>query len=74
MQIPQQASGMLKVAEVAEMTGLSEATILREVHKGEFDAYRVGPSEKHIRITRESALAYLERRRITAQPLTPTAA
>lgn len=69
METNQQVSDMLKIAEVAEMTGLSDATVLREVHNGEFTAYRVGPSKKDIRIARASVLAYLERRLITPQPV-----
>lgn len=59
----------LTVAEVADMTGLSRASVLREIGNGEFTAFRVGPAQKHIRVTRASVDAYLARRTIapTAQ-------
>jgi len=47
-----QTTDKLKVAEVARLTGLSKATVLREIEAGEFTAYRVGPSQLHIRVTR----------------------
>ena len=67
-----QATDKLKVAEVARLTGLSKATVLREIEAGEFTAYRVGPSQLHIRVTRGSVDDYLARRAITGA--TPDAA
>ncbi len=55
----------LRPAEVAKLVGLSKASVLREIEAGEFEAFRVGPSQLHIRVTRASVLAYMERRRIT---------
>lgn len=65
---------MLSVAEVCVMTGLSRVSVLREVDNDEFEAYRVGPGKKHMRITRASALAYLDRRRVIAEPASVPAA
>ncbi len=75
METNQQVGDMVKIADAAQVAGLSDATVLREVHNGEFTAYRVGPSKKDIRITRASVLAYLERRLITpgASPAVPSA-
>lgn len=54
----------LTPAQVASIVGVSKATILREIDAGEFQAFRVGPSQKHIRVTRASVEDYLERRTI----------
>lgn len=63
MQTP--ATDKLKVSEVASLTGLSKASVLREIDAGEFTAFRVGPSRTHIRVTRASVDAYLARCAIT---------
>ena len=59
-----EASDKLRPAEVAKLVGLSKASVLREIEAGEFEAYRVGPSQLHIRVTRASVDAYLARRTI----------
>jgi len=69
----EQADGMLKVAEVAELVGLSRATVLREIRRGEFEAYRVGPTRSHLRVTRASVDAYMGRRLVAPQPSATTA-
>lgn len=56
----------LTPAQVASIVGVSKATILREIEAGEFEAFRVGPAQTRIRVTRASVDAYLSRRAIAA--------
>ena len=69
-----QAADKLTVAEVCAMTGLGRATAIREIGNGEFEAFRVGPAKKHIRVTRASVEAYLARRAIPSPTPSPAAA
>lgn len=65
---------LLTVAEVCAMTRQSKTSVHREIDAGEFDVKRVGPKGGSIRITRVSALAYLERRTVNVAPLAEVAA
>lgn len=68
MQETQGGTDKLTPAQVASMVGVSKATILREIEAGEFEAFRVGPAQARIRVTRASVEAYLARRAIAVQP------
>lgn len=58
---------LLTVAEVCAMTRQSKSTIHREIDAGEFEVLRLGPKGGSIRVTRESVVAYMRRRRVTAE-------
>lgn len=66
MQTTQGGTDKLTPAQVASIVGVSKATILREIEAGEFEAFRVGPTQTRIRVTRASVEAYLARRTIAA--------
>lgn len=57
---------LLTVAEVCAMTRQSKSTIHREIDAGEFEVLRLGPKGGSIRVTRESVVAYMRRRLVTA--------
>ena len=53
-----QAQEMLTIAEVAELDRCSEKTVRRAITAGLFDAVRIGPGGRLVRVSRKAHEAY----------------